>query len=394
MKIKILVKIIILVHLMMQSLTACKLWAICAKSSNSFTTFSESELGTINDQLTSFYYQSETMLDGWALLGYSEISSDTVEPLCRSNIPATEDSTLYWNTVSSLLDIELGNIGIGHLRMATSGTGAIPNPHPWMFYHDNKSFSLAHNGTVNKDLLYNLITENGSDMSWLESNPPQSFGGGYWRNDGWGNVVDSELILLLIMQKINASGDILSGMQLAIIDLLNEGVSANQLNIIFSDGSTIFIFGGTNGLYLSESLEHYSIMTYPENSGQNNWVGLQNEEMITVNHDGIIHYPDFVSTGSGNDMSLAPESFSMHPAYPNPFNSSVNFVLEGNTSEQIEISIFAINGNKIENFLIPNLVNKKENITWSPSINVASGTYIVRASIKNEIETGKILFIK
>ena len=64
-------------------------------------------------------------------------------------------------------------------------------------------FSLMHNGTVNKDLLLNLITDSGTDSSWIETHPPQTFGGGHWNEGGWESVVDSELILLHVMKKIN-----------------------------------------------------------------------------------------------------------------------------------------------------------------------------------------------
>ena len=61
--------------------------------------------------------------------------------------------------------------------MASSGAISIPNPHPWIFYFNEKPFSLIHNGTVNKNILYNLITNDGSDESWLLSYPLDTFGG-------------------------------------------------------------------------------------------------------------------------------------------------------------------------------------------------------------------------
>ena len=210
----------------------------------------------VQDQLTSFYYQSQTMLDGWALLGYGDSLQHENSPLCRSADPATSDSALYWETVQTLLDNDQGAIGIGHLRVATSGSNSIPNPHPWMFYDNDLSYSLIHNGTVDKGLLHGLITEGGSDLSWLESNPPQTFGGGDWRDDGWGNVVDSELILLLIMKRIDGVGDRMEGFKVAMSDLVNAGVDAGQLNMVFSDGSSLMVFGGSNGLYVNEHAEY------------------------------------------------------------------------------------------------------------------------------------------
>ena len=199
-----------------------------------------------------------------------------------SESPATNDSALYWNAVESLLGSDSGKIGIGHLRIATSGSNSVPNPHPWMFYHNDISYSFIHNGTVNKEILYDLITESGTDLTWLELYPPQTFGGGDWKSSGWTNVVDSELILLYIMKEVQYHEDIVIGFQTAVINMINAGTSASQLNLIFSDGGSLFIFGGSHGLYTTESSDYYSIMTQPPNNDGNEWIGIANEEMIVA----------------------------------------------------------------------------------------------------------------
>ena len=106
-------------------------------------------------------------------------------------------------------------IAIAHLRSATSGASDIPNPHPWIF-EGEKTFSFVHNGGASKDLLYDLITENGINEEWLILNPPQTFGAGNWADEGWSAVVDSELIMLLIMKMITAQGDVIEGLNTAL----------------------------------------------------------------------------------------------------------------------------------------------------------------------------------
>ena len=255
-------KLTLLALMNMQPLNACRLWAVCTRSNLTFPTLSETEYDEIQDQLTTFYYQSETMLDGWALLSYDNSEQDSISPIYRSESPATNDSVLYWNTVETLLGSVSGKIGMGHLRVATSGSNSIPNPHPWMFYKNNLSYSLIHNGTVNKQTLYDLLTNNGSDLSWLESYPPQTFGGGDWKSSGWVNVVDSELVLLYVMKEIESHEDMVIGFQTAVINIINAGTSASQLNIIFSDGGSLFVFGGNNGLHFTESSDYYSCLLY------------------------------------------------------------------------------------------------------------------------------------
>ena len=390
----IILKFTLLVIIIIQPLNACRLWAVCARSDLTFSEVSEAQYAEIELQLNSFYFQSEYMLDGWALLRYNESEQDSVTPIYRSESPATNDSALYWNAVDALLGSDSGKIGIGHLRIATSGSNSVPNPHPWMFYHNDISYSFIHNGTVNKEILYDLITESGTDLTWLELYPPQTFGGGDWKSSGWTNVVDSELILLYIMKEVQYHEDIVIGFQTAVINMINAGTSASQLNLIFSDGGSLFVFGGSHGLYTTESSDYYSIMTQPPNNDGNEWIGIANEEMIVINSSGIVRYPDFVTNDMEDDHDIYPLSFTMSSAYPNPFNASVYFVLDGQTSEHVNITIYSITGKQVDQFFIPRLNGQQSKIGWSPSLNVPSGTYFIQASTNYFNETQKILFIK
>ena len=201
----------LLITFLTQSIEACKLWAVCTTSGITFSNLSEESSSMIQSELTSFYHQSAMMLDGWSILGYQDSFHQETISICRSPNTAPDDSSLYWETVENLMSNEGGIIGMGHLRVATSGSNSIPNPHPWIFQIEDTVFSLMHNGTVNKDLLLNLITDSGPDSSWLEAHPPQTFGGGHWSESGWENVVDSELILMYVMKKTNLLGDDIEG---------------------------------------------------------------------------------------------------------------------------------------------------------------------------------------
>ena len=376
-----------------QQLYGCKLWAVRIKSNLTFTEIQDDQLDDINSQLETLYHQSNYMPDGWSLLGYNETLSDSVIPFHRSSDPATIDSSYYWETVNMLLSNENGVMGIGHLRAATSGSSSIPNPHPWMFYYENKSFSLIHNGTVNKDILYDLITNNNTDLSWLEMYAPQTFNGGDWKDEGWSSVVDSELLMLYLMQQIDDEGEILLGLESAIIKILSEGVYASQMNIVFSDGIRLYAFGGYNGLFYKESSDHFSIMTTPVND-MNNWQGLEGNELIVFDSVSIVKYTNFVPAGSG-DSGYAPVSqFKMWPAYPNPFNGSVRFAIEGLVSDDIRISIVSLNGSMVDEFIISGSFNEKRITTWTPKPQTTSGLYIISATSGSMTQNRKILFIK
>ena len=277
----------LLITFLIQPIEACKLWAVCTSSGITFSNLSEESNSMVQSELNSFYYQSAMMLDGWSILGYQDSAQHETTSICRSPNTAPNDSSLYWETVESLMSNERGIIGIGHLRVATSGSNSIPNPHPWIFLEENAVFSLMHNGTVNKDLLLNLITDSGTDSSWIETHPPQTFGGGHWNEGGWESVVDSELILLHVMKKINLLGDNIEGFKAAVSDLVNAGVNAAQLNLIFSDGFSLFVFGGAYGLFVNEHSEFTAVMTQPTDDQYHQWQSIANEELIVrrLGHD-------------------------------------------------------------------------------------------------------------
>jgi hypothetical protein len=386
--------IFLLFFLNISELTACRLWALHTKNNLSFSMLSNNEKSKAYNQLNSFFIQSTFMSNGWSILDYPADTENNISPIFRSEKTAFSDSTVYWNIIDSLFINGTGEIGLAHLRLASSGINSVPNPHPWMFYDNNKSYSFMHNGTVDKELLFNLITDNGSDLSWLNNNEPQTFDGSDWRTVGWQNVVDSELIMLYLAQQISERGDVYLGLQVALSSITNQGISAIQLNMIFSDGISLYCFGGSNGLSYTESDEHFAVMTQPENSGALNWTGIKNGELVVIGSSGLVNYPNFLLVENQNDPFF-PENLSvMNPAYPNPFNSSVQFSFS-NIPEPMDlnVSFYNLNGQLVESLLSRNIA-ENEIVKWIPSLELPSGTYFLQANLGNNVFNQKILFIK
>jgi hypothetical protein len=348
----------------------------------------------IQSELNSFYHQSAMMLDGWSILGYQDSSHQGTISICRSPNTAPNDSSLYWETVENLMSNERGIIGMGHLRVATSGSNSIPNPHPWIFQNEYTVFSLMHNGTVNKDLLLNLITDSGTDSSWIETHPPQTFGGGQWSESGWESVVDSELILLHVMKKINLLGDNIEGFKAGVSDLVNAGVNAGQLNLIFSDGYSLLVFGGASGLFVNEHSEFTAVMTQPTDDQYHHWQSIANEELIYIDPDTLLRFRNFIINDLDDNPEIPPTKFQISKAYPNPFNSSINFKLNGYGNEEFSISIYSIMGTMVDQFYVLTSLSEGQIVQWNPDSRLASGTYFINVAAGNFQETQKILFIK
>jgi hypothetical protein len=396
---QVILPLVLVLGILSEPLLACRLYGICAKPGLTISTLTTSEQSIVLNQFTAFFNQSVLMSNGWAFMGYQVENPDSLGPIYRSDSPATEDSTTYWNSVSTLMNDNEYIIGIGHLRLATSGDNTVPNPHPFLFYENGISYSLIHHGTVNKDLLYDLITNNGTNISWLDEHEPQTFGGGPWQGAGWSNVVDSELLMLYIMQNIDSEGSIIDGLEKALSTLVDAGVPNSELNLIFSNGNDLYVFGGENGLSIAESEEHYAVMTLPPSNDGLNWVGISHGDLIVINNDGITYYPGIAGTYPEDPPIVPIEEFLiMLPAYPNPFNGSIAFDLMARSSEFVNYSIFNLTGKLIysRKFQIPNTGLKKVmwNVKSQNNQNISSGTYILKVSTNNKSKMQKVVYIK
>ena len=70
------------------------------------------------------------------------------------------------------------------------------------------------------------------------------------------------------------------------------------------------------------------------------------------------------------------------------------FSLDGLFSEDVNIKIYSLIGERVDQFIVSGLNFGKIDTKWTPSNNVSSGTYFIEASIKGGKQNQKILFIK
>ena len=377
---------------------ACKIWAIISKEGYPLTSLNQEHIELIQVQLNSFYNQSQSNANGWSVIQYGRIDLNSDNNVYRSVLPAYQDSSNYWNTMESIFNDSSDNISIAHLRAATSGASSIPNPHPWIFEGDS-TYSFVHNGGASKDILYDLITENGLDEDWLIQNPPQTYGNGDWSADGWSSVVDSELIMLLIMKKIVQSQSVIEGLKSAVTMMLDSGIYPSMLNFIFSDSRSLFIYGGNSGLKIMETDEYFSVMSSPpsDNPSQS-WDPITSNELVVINKESINKYPTFASVSNDDPNIVFPESPKLFSPYPNPFNGRLTINFDVGISQSATISIYSVNGTKVFSKPISQADKNRGRIYWDPKNNfdenLSSGLYIVELSSEINSTSSKIMFIK
>ncbi|MCS5651165.1 MAG: T9SS type A sorting domain-containing protein, partial [Candidatus Marinimicrobia bacterium] len=241
--------------------------------------------------------------------------------------------------------------------------------------------------------------DNGLDDTWLEQHPPQTFGNGDWRDEGWNSVVDSELIMLLIMKQVNIFNDVLIGLEAAFSLMIEAGISPYMLNCVFSDSESLYVYGGSNGLKFSESESFYSVMSSPPNNSVSyNWEPISSGELIILNKDGFTRYPSFAVVQSSDSEIVVPQKPELYPAYPNPFNGQVVIPFKAISDRPISMSIFNISGISVYSKYLSTREKESGKIIWQPDKAVeyshSSGVYIIKMISGVNVKTSKIMFIK
>ena len=96
---------------------------------------------------------------------------------------------------------------------------------------------------------------------------------------------------------------------------------------------------------------------------------------------------------SETDDELNAQKFQISSAYPNPFNPSTNFKIEVPQSSEIDIKIYDIQGNLIEQHLNNRYNSGIGDFTWNAN-NISSGIYFIKF-INNQYEkTQKVMLMK
>ena len=125
---------------------------------------------------------------------------------------------------------------------------------------------------------------------------------------------------------------------------------------------------------------------------------------ITV-EDGETTELDFNMTSTLPNVSVGDETIApvlagiIHLNYPNPFNpcTTIQFSTP-EVTENSEISIYNIKGQRIRELKIENVKCKINSVVWdgrdSSGKQVSSGVFLYKISTKNETATGKVLMLK
>jgi hypothetical protein len=162
----------------------------------------------------------------------------------------------------------------------------------------------------------------------------------------------------------------------------------------------VILIHDTDGGYVSYNIEDISKLGFSENDGMVvHHLGQQTEyplgeiSKITYNPDPA---PERVVEPTYNES--LPETFILHNACPNPFNSSTTISYQLEDAGMVSLAVFDVNGR-----LIKPLVSEKQTagcytVEWKGKDNsgqtVTAGLYFYRLSVDEVSQTRKMLALK
>lgn len=194
-------------------------------------------------------------VDGWGIVSYAD--SGAIPRIDRGARRAYDDP--FFDIAVWSIDTIPTSIVLAHVRKCTNGCcchgcDSIPDPHPFWRLKNDRYWTFAHNGSVNKEALYEMIGE-----EYLAQNPPNGSGIPDCDPSDTSLVTDSELYFLYLLKVVEEyQWDVGLGLRTALVDLFYRG-AGGAMNFVLSDATDVWAFRKGNTLFsLHDSLSGYS----------------------------------------------------------------------------------------------------------------------------------------
>ncbi len=185
------------------------------------------------------------------------------------------------------------------------------------------------------------------------------------------------------------------------ISLSSPFLSKQQENTIIStnilsNGVQRFIIADMVGDFIeSEGIDFVSI-PFDFNGSKFDISGISADNINLVSSNGS--FVDYVIGVNSLDISLTPDQYSLLQNFPNPFNPTTEIVFSLPTDSFVELSVFNMVGQKVRSLSSDNLKAGYHSITWNgmddSGSSVASGMYFYTINVGTYKNTKKMLFLK
>lgn len=166
----------------------------------------------------------------------------------------------------------------------------------------------------------------------------------------------------------------------ALKDIREKAVSKGVYNMLFHDPFTRR--GYENGIVLKWTAELLDSL--------NAYYG-DKIEYLTLSEASAYYHEQ--ATSQEKSLVEKPERFSVEQNFPNPFNPSTEIRFSISQSSAVEISIYDVQGRKLETLLNQTMSSGLHSVSWNAS-SYPSGIYLYRVSANGEQISRKMTLIK
>ena len=255
----------------------CRLWGIIAESAPT---------AAIQDQLINLPNALKNLSpanpDGWALAYFTGGSS--VPTIIRGYPPAYTDPN--YDVAVGVVAQATPRLAVGHVRNTSSGiTPLSGDPHPFERVKIGKHWLMAHNGSIDKNILINLIRP-----AYLAANPVQ-YGNVV---TAWDDVIDTDLYFIFVLQTLEDFNWQVKPALAYVVRRLRDAIpnGSERLNFYLTDGTTLWAYKEGSAvytlyyLYNTTGTPYSAIASQYPSATQGNWVALTNGQIATLKQVG------------------------------------------------------------------------------------------------------------
>ncbi len=365
----------------------CRLWGMAGETPRSSAILQQ--LVTARFSLDSLSASND---DGWGLAWFAADDSDCI---VERGAPMALLDPRY-DTVAAAIIAARPKIAVGHVRKCSSGLCDIPDPHPFHREKNGRHWLLAHNGTISKTVLLDLIRPD-----YLIANPPQ-----YGENvTEW---IDSDLYLIFILQTLEDHN-------FAVKPALGEAIERLRpiaypiplLNFVLTDGATLWAYCEGNTLcytYESGDSAFAAVMSQPPTLGSGTWVTLADGDLVTLTPgaaplvENIEEYFEPLAVDDRDDDASLPHSIALSQNYPNPFNASTSIRYDVMERTAVRLVVYDVLGRPVATLVDEVKAPGSYVAYWdgrsADGYPIASGIYLCRMEGAGERTVRKMVVVK
>ena len=183
----------------------------------------------------------------------------------------------------------------------------------------------------------------------------------------------------------------------------------NEVKVSFNDGNATIT---SNGNLAGLQFDVYGDFTIETSSIKEGWEVHYNNNTILIfsingstfesgqlfEYDGVLNFSSGIATDwtkEGIDVTYSgvPASYSLSPAYPNPFNPNTTITYGVPTESDVKITVYDMLGREIVQLVNQNMSAGAHQITWQAS-NQSSGLYMIKMVSNDYTSIQKVLLMK